>query len=47
MISILFSRIRRTASIRSGRAGGLAEELVETEKGLYSSLSSGNYYRPR
>ena len=27
MTSILFSRSRRTASIRSGRAGGLAGEL--------------------
>ena len=29
MTSILFSRSRRTASIRSGRAGGLAGELAE------------------
>jgi hypothetical protein len=28
MTSILFSRSRRTASIRSGRAGGLADELA-------------------
>src|SRR5215471_4686695 len=29
MTSILFSRSRRTASIRSGRAGGLAGELAK------------------
>ena len=32
MTSILFSRSRRTASIRSGRAGGLAGELADLSR---------------